>query len=76
VCPRALLSLALATTSHAAAAEPKLDNLIVYGKGFAFAAKEPPGWKANAENASRLAANIAFYRPGETIGSARQASRP
>jgi hypothetical protein len=66
---RAFLILALASAGLAAA-EPKLDSLLVYGPGYMFTVKEPAGWQADTANAARLHANIAFYRSGETLNSA------
>ena len=54
-----------------AADEPKLDRLMVYGTGFAFGVKEPTGWHGDTDNASKYAANILFYRRGESHGSAK-----
>jgi hypothetical protein len=41
--------------------EPKLDNLIVYGKGFAFGVKEPVGWRGDTGDlANKHQVNIIF----------------
>ena len=40
---------------------PKMDNLVVYGKNFSFAVKEPDGWRADTEKiASQYHVNIIF----------------
>jgi len=49
---------------------PPLDHLIVYGEGFSFVVKEPPGWTGDTQNASRVGANVVFYRAGEKLTSA------
>ncbi|MHC4457104.1 MAG: hypothetical protein ACYS0I_08425 [Planctomycetota bacterium] len=48
-----------------------LDRLLVYGEGFIFGIKEPKGWKADTANASSVNANILFYKPGESIQTAK-----
>lgn len=37
------------------------DNLIVYGKKFAFKVKEPVNWHGDIDNAKRFHCNIIFY---------------
>jgi len=51
----------------AAAKDEKLDNLLVYGDGFAFSVKEPTGWRGDTEHAAKWGANILFYRPPESV---------
>jgi len=41
--------------------DPTMDKLIVHGKNFAFAVKEPKGWLGDIDNAYRFKANIIFY---------------
>jgi hypothetical protein len=46
---------------------PKLNNLIVYGKGFAFGVKEPDGWQGDTDKvASRYQVNVVFLPPSES----------
>ena len=54
-----------------AAEEKKLDSLLVYGEGFIFGVKEPPGWTADTSNAANVHANILFYKPGESFQTAK-----
>jgi hypothetical protein len=58
------------TNANAVRAKPKGDGLLVYGDGFMFGVKEPSGWKSDTQIASRLGANVAFYRAGESPESA------
>jgi hypothetical protein len=58
-------------TAATTLAQTKLDSLLVFGDGFRFTVKEPSGWRADIENASRLEANVIFYRPGESPDDAR-----
>ena len=51
--------------------KPALDNLIVYGEGFAFRVKEPQGWVGDIQNSHKFGANIIFYRKSETIKNAK-----
>jgi hypothetical protein len=51
--------------------KPALDSLIVYGEGFAFGVKEPPGWVGDCQNSHRFGANIIFYRKSETAENAK-----
>jgi hypothetical protein len=44
-----------------AADEPKRHVLNVYGDGFAFEVKEPPGWFVDSTIASEFAASVIFY---------------
>jgi hypothetical protein len=41
--------------------QPRHHVLDVYGEGFSFAVKEPPGWFADTTIASEFAANVIFY---------------
>ena len=41
--------------------EKKTDSLLVYGEGFLFSVKEPPGWVGDTENAGKYGANVIFY---------------
>ena len=43
-----------------------LSSLLVYGEGFRFAVKEPPGWVGDTDRAAEFGANIIFYRRGQT----------
>jgi len=54
-----------------AAEEQKLDNLLVYGEGFLFRVKEPPGWKGDCSNAANIHANILFYKQEESFQTAK-----
>jgi len=49
------------------AAEPRRDNLIVYGEGFAFSVKEPPGWVGDAEKSKEFQANLVLYPRGAIL---------
>jgi len=51
--------------------EKKLDSLLVQGEGFIFGVKEPPGWKADTSNAVNARANILFYKPGDSLQTAK-----
>jgi hypothetical protein len=44
-----------------AAGEPKRHVLDVYGDGFAFEVREPPGWFADSTIASEFGASVIFY---------------
>lgn len=48
----------------------KLDQLIVYGDGFAFSAKTPTGWVSDIDRAAGVGANVLFYRATETFENA------
>jgi hypothetical protein len=66
------MGLLLVFPAGAFAAEgKKLDSLIVYGEGFMFSVKEPPGWTRDTTNAAKLHANIIFYKTGETFQTAK-----
>jgi hypothetical protein len=46
---------------------PKLNNLIVYGDGFAFGVKEPDGWRGDTSKiAAKYRANVVFLPPEES----------
>ncbi len=51
-------------------AEPKLDNLLVYGQGFFFSVKEPTGWHGDTKNAAQYSANIIFYPKADSPNDA------
>jgi hypothetical protein len=53
-----------------AAEGEKLDNILVWGEGFMFRVKEPPGWKADCSNAANIHANILFYKQEESFETA------
>jgi len=61
--------LALVVCGPADAAGPA-DRLLVYGKGFMFGVREPPGWRGSTEDAARWSSNIVFFRLGETADAA------
>jgi hypothetical protein len=44
-----------------AAGEPKRHVLDVYGDGFAFEVREPPGWFVDSTIASEFGASVVFY---------------
>jgi hypothetical protein len=47
---------------------PKLNNLIVYGDGFAFGVKEPDGWLGDTDKiASKYQVNVVFLPPKESV---------
>lgn len=48
---------------------PRLDQLIVYGQGFSFGVKEPPGWTGDTQNANHVGANVLFYRATENLNN-------
>jgi hypothetical protein len=54
-----------------AAEGKKLDNIFVWGEGFLFRVKEPPGWKADCSNAASINANILFYKQEESFQNAK-----
>jgi len=43
------------------------DALIVYGDGWEFSVREPPGWHGDCAQAARWKANIIFYRDTAAI---------
>jgi hypothetical protein len=43
-------------------AQNKDSSLLVFGDGFSFSIKEPPGWKGDIENAKKYDANIILYK--------------
>ena len=70
----AILSFGLIIITHNfthSADKENLDRLLVYGEGFIFGVKEPKGWKADTTNAPSVYANILFYKPGESIQTAK-----
>jgi len=63
-----ILSMAIAfASSMALAEEPKLDALLVYGEGFWFSVKEPPGWTGDTEHAGDIRANVVFRRSSKRV---------
>jgi hypothetical protein len=62
-----LLALAV---SGPAGGEAPLDQLLVYGNGFAFGVHEPPGWHGSTTEAERLSCNVVFYRKDESADAA------
>lgn len=60
-CIQAVLSAGTLGIPWALRAEPKFDNLLVYGDGFSFSVKEPPGWRGDTTNAERYSANVILY---------------
>jgi hypothetical protein len=47
---------------------PKLNNLIVYGEGFAFGVGEPQGWHGDTDKiASKYHVNVVFLPPEESV---------
>jgi hypothetical protein len=64
-----LLGLALLATAvqavepihSGAAGQKKMDHLLVYGDGFAFSVKEPPGWAGDTDAAKKFGTNIVFF---------------
>jgi len=56
----------LVAASAAAQSSQKLNNLLVYGDGFAFGVKEPDGWQGDTgEIAARYHVNVVFQSPDE-----------
>jgi hypothetical protein len=43
----------------------KLDQLLVYGHGFAFTVKEPFGWVGDTENAAQFDANLLLHETSQ-----------
>ena len=64
---RILLVLAVLATVAVSQAQERLDQLLVYGNGFAFGVKEPDGWQGDTDNAGSAGANILFFKKGESI---------
>lgn len=62
--------LAVLVSPTASGKEPRLNNLLVHGKGFIFGVKEPDGWLGETQGADRIAANVFFLRPKESISNA------
>jgi hypothetical protein len=57
------LAVLLASTigcARSAIAEGEKKALIVYREGFSFSVREPSGWIADTEGASRIGANVVF----------------
>ena len=50
-------------------AQEKLDQLLVYGDGFIFSIKEPPGWRGDTENAEKFSANVVLHEAGKPQNS-------
>jgi hypothetical protein len=65
---RSVLCLAVLVGIYASAQSPKkLNNLIVYGDGFAFGVKEPDGWHGDTGKiASKFQVNLVFLPPQES----------
>jgi len=62
----ALSAWLLAGTLGHAQTSQKLNNLIVYGDGFAFAVKEPEGWHGDTDKiAAKYQVNVVFQSPME-----------
>jgi hypothetical protein len=60
----------LAGVSGKAQTPPKLNNLIIYGDGFAFGVKEPDGWHGDTDKiASKYHVNVVFMPPEESVKS-------
>jgi hypothetical protein len=66
-----IIVIVIAVLDTFAAEEQELDNLLVYGERFLFRVKEPPGWKADISNASKIHANILFYKREESFQTAK-----
>jgi len=54
--------------SSSASTQGKDDQLIVYGKGFAFSAREPAGWRGDTENAAAFDADALLHEDGQPNG--------
>jgi len=61
-----LVSAILGAAALAAEKPPRLDNLLIYGDGFVFSAKEPQGWVGDTTNSSAWGCNVLFYPRGQT----------
>ena len=48
-------------------AKSELHDLIVYGQGFIFSVKEPPGWKGDTDNAQKFSSNLILYPESSSI---------
>jgi len=60
----ALILLVAAVAS--AQSSQELNNLLVYGKGFAFGVKEPDGWHGDTDKiAAQYHVNVVFQSPSE-----------
>jgi hypothetical protein len=46
-------------------AQQKLDQLLVYGDGFMFSVKEPPGWKGDTTTAAKFQSNVILHENGQ-----------
>ena len=63
----ALVAL-IGTASLALAEEPKLDRLLVSGKGWSFGVKEPDGWASDTEAKAQAHQANVFFFPAEGPG--------
>jgi hypothetical protein len=64
----AFVAALLLLAAEPEAADPKPDNLIVYGSGFAFAVREPAGWIGDTKRASEYGASVVLYPRGANPG--------
>jgi hypothetical protein len=55
--------------ARSAIADDEKKALIIYGEGFSFSVREPSGWTADTEGASRIGANVVFTPNGSTSDS-------
>jgi hypothetical protein len=55
--------------TQSTSAQHKLDQLMVYGDGFAFSVKEPAGWKGDTKKAEAFGANVVLHEIAQPSGS-------
>ena len=67
ICGAFAIALFAGVTGKAQPA-PKLNNLIIYGDGFAFGVKEPDGWHGDTDKiAAKYRVNVVFLPPEESV---------
>jgi len=67
ICGAFAIALLTGITGTAQSA-PKLNNLIIYGNGFAFGVKEPDGWHGDTDKiAAKYRVNVVFLPSEESV---------
>jgi len=64
-----LIYLSLNSFGQASDTTAKMSSLMVYGKDFMFAVREPDGWTGDIDNAKKYYSNIVFYKSQEDVDS-------
>jgi hypothetical protein len=61
--------VALSWVAAPSIAQQNPDRLLIFGEGFMFSVKEPPGWNSDTINAEKFESNVILHEGGRPIDS-------